>query len=80
MGTTWQTCHPFAEDSAQYRWHERVLDGPTPPLVVTLYNERNASVRGQVGGSWGAMLRRGTIAITGFGYFAERAEVDRREL
>ena len=43
---------------------------------MTLYNERNASVRSQVGGSWGTMLRRGTIAITGFGYFAERAEVD----
>lgn len=76
MGTTWQTCHPFARDSAQYQWYEELMDGPKPPLVVTLYNERNASVRAQVGGAWGAMLRRGTIAITGFGYFAERAEVD----
>jgi len=76
MGTTWQTCHPFAKDSAQYQWYDKLMDGPNPPLVVTLYNERNASVRAQVGGSWGAMLRRGIIAITGFGYFAERAEVD----
>ena len=76
MGTTWQTCHPFDKDSAQCQWYEKLLDGPMPPLVVTLYNERNASVRAQVGGSWGTMLRRGTIAITGFGYFAERAEVD----
>lgn len=76
MGTTWQTCHPFDRDSPQYQWYEKLTTGPLPPLVVTLYNERNASVRAQVGGSWGRMLRRGTIAITGFGYFAERAEVD----
>ncbi len=41
-----------------------------------MHGERNANVRSQVGGSWGTMLRCGTIAITGFGYFAERAEVD----
>jgi len=76
MGTTWQTCHPFDKESAQYQWYEKLMTGPLPPLVVTLYNERHASVRAQVGGSWGRMLRRGTIAITGFGYFAERAEVD----
>lgn len=76
MGTTWQTCHPFDKDSAQYQWYDKLMNGPLPPLVVTLYNERNASVRAQVGGSWGRMLQRGTIAITGFGYFAERAEVD----
>jgi len=76
MGTTWQTCHPFAKNSAQYQWYEKLMHGPNPPLVVTLYNERNASVRAQVGDSWGTMLRRGTIAITGFGYFAERAELD----
>ncbi|MHB8899966.1 MAG: hypothetical protein ACYC6Y_14560 [Thermoguttaceae bacterium] len=52
------------------------MNGPTPTLVVTLYNERNASVRGHVGGSWSRMLRHGTIAMTGFGYFAERAEVE----
>jgi hypothetical protein len=76
MGTTWQTCQPLDKDSAQYRWYDRLMSGPKPPLVVTLYNERNASVRSQAGGSWGSMLRRGTIAITGFGYYAERAEVD----
>jgi hypothetical protein len=76
MGTTWQTCHPFDKGSAQFQWYEKLMTGPLPPFVVTLYNERNASVRAQAGGSWGDVLRRGTIAITGFGYFAERAEVD----
>lgn len=76
MGTTWQTCHPFDKESAQYRWYENLIGASKPPFVVTLLNERNASVRAQAGGSWGAMLRAGTIAITGFGHFAERAEVD----
>ena len=58
MGTTWQTCHPFDKDSAQYPWYDKLMNGPLPPLVVTLYNERNASVRAQVGGSWGRMLQR----------------------
>lgn len=76
QGTTWQTCHPLDQQSAQFRWYDGLMTGPLPPLVVTLYNERNASVRGQAGGAWGRLLRRGTIAITGFGHYAERAEVD----
>jgi hypothetical protein len=76
METTWQACHPFDKDSAQYQWYGNLMAGPQSPFVVTLYNERNASVRSQERGSWGEMLRQGTIAITGFGYFAERAEVD----
>jgi len=76
MGTTWQACHPFDKDSAQYRWYDKLMSGPRPPLVVTLYNEWNNSVRAKVGGSWGKMLSRGSITITGFGYYAERAEVD----
>jgi hypothetical protein len=33
-------------------------------------------MRSQAGGAWGKLFSRGTIAITGFGYFAERADVD----
>jgi|GEM_PF-2657605 hypothetical protein len=44
-------------------------------FVVTLYNERNESMRAQEQGAWHEMFRKGTIAITGFGYYAERAEV-----
>jgi len=76
MGTTWQACHPLDKESDQYQWYKNLMAGSKPPFVVTLYNERNASVRAQEGGAWGDMLRQGTIAITGFGYFAERAEVD----
>lgn len=76
MGTTWQTCHPFDKGSAQYEWYDKLTGGPQPAFQITLYNERNAGIRAQAGGDWHKMFNRGTLAITGFGYFAERAEVD----
>ncbi len=75
FGTTWQTCHAFGEDSEQFHWYEKLMENP-PPFVVTLYNERNASIRNQAQKRWHDLFRRGTCCITGFGYFAERAEVD----
>jgi len=75
LGTTWQTCHAFDENSEQFRWYTKLMDKP-PGFVVTLYNERNASIRNQAGGKWHDLFRRGTCCITGFGHFAERAEVD----
>lgn len=76
MGTSWQACHPFDKESVQFRWYKQLMEGPKPPFVVTIYNERNANVRAQEGGMWGKMLRQGTVAITGFGHFAERPEAD----
>ena len=75
FGTTWQTCHPFDRDSAQYRWYEQ-LTRSNPGHTVTLYNERNATMRNKIQGAWQKLFRRGTLCVTGFGYFAERAEVD----
>jgi hypothetical protein len=76
FGTTWQACHAFDEDSEQFQWYRGLMLGPSSRFVVTLYNERNASVRPKAGGGWHEMFRKGTMAIPGFGYFAERAEVD----
>lgn len=77
FGTTWQTCHDFRAGSEQLAWYQELMEEEKPPaFVVTLYNERNASVRSQAGGAWHEAIRRGTLAVTGFGYFAERAEVD----
>ncbi|QDS88750.1 hypothetical protein EC9_29440 [Rosistilla ulvae] len=75
FGTTWQTCQAFGEDSEQFRWYERLMEKPNP-FVVTLYNERNASIRNQAKGKWHDIFRKGTLCITGFGYYAERAKVD----
>lgn len=75
QGTTWQTCHPVAKDSEQFAWYDKLTATPQPPFVVTIDNEQNSNVRRQAGGGWGTLLARSTIVITGFGAFAERAEV-----
>lgn len=75
FGTTWQTCHPFQKDSKQFRWYEQQFDAK-PKFVVTVYNERNATMRGVDKGAWHQLFRQGTACITGFGHFNERAEVD----
>lgn len=71
FGTTWQTCHAFDEHSEQFRWYQKLMEQPRG-LVVTLYNERNANVRSQANKQWHELFKKGT----GFGYYAERAEVD----
>ena len=76
FGTTWQACHSFGKDSEQFGWYRKLMEGNSCKFVVTLYNERNASIRAKEDGAWHEMFRMGTIAITGFGYYAERAEVD----
>ena len=76
LGTTWQTCHPFDKRSEQFQWYEKLMTEPSPPFVVTLYNESNFGMRAKEGGAWGKLFGRGAFAISGFGYFAERAEVD----
>jgi len=73
MGTTWQACHPFAAGSEQFEWYDRLTQRTDRRFVVTLYNEQNANIRAKEGRRWHQMFRRGTICITGFGYFAERA-------
>ncbi|WP_417744531.1 metallophosphoesterase [Rosistilla oblonga] len=75
FGTTWQTCHRFDEASPQFLWYQQQMADP-PGFVVTLYNERNASIRNQANKQWHDLFRRGTCCVTGYGYFAERAEVD----
>ena len=75
FGTTWQTCHPFDATSEQFLWYRDLMQDP-PRRVVTLYNERNATMRGTTGGEWKKLFEKGTLCVTGFGYFAERAEVD----
>lgn len=76
MGTTWQTGHPFAKGSEQFDWYEKLMTGPKPPFVVTLHNERNGTMRAQEKGAWHRLFSQGTAVISGFGYFAERAEAD----
>jgi len=72
LGTGWQTCHDYRAGSEQYRWYDEQTERCKAGFVVTLLNERS-SCRGLEKGAWGRLFERGTQAITGFGYFAERA-------
>jgi len=76
QGTTWQTCHSPKRDGPQFDWYRQLMATSRQPFVITFYNEKNSIVRGLEGGDWGKMIAQGSLAITGFGYFAERAEVD----
>ncbi|NOY43570.1 MAG: metallophosphoesterase [Planctomycetes bacterium] len=76
QGTTWQSCHPLGEGSAQLAWYRETMSQSKQRFVVTLYNEQNRQVRSQVGGVWGELIQQGTAAITGYGHFAERSEVE----
>lgn len=74
QGTTWQTCHSPTRDGPQFGWYRDLMATRRQPFLITLDNERNATVRAQEGGEWGRMMAFGSFTITGFGYFAERAE------
>ena len=76
QGTTWQTCHSPKRDGPQFGWYRDLMAESHQPFLITLDNERNATVRGLEGGEWGRMMAQGSLTISGFGYFAERAEVD----
>lgn len=76
FGTTWQTCHDFGADSEQFKWYRDLMAQPQPGFVVTVQNERNSDIRRQATGAWGENFQKGSAVVTGFGDFAERAEVD----
>jgi len=73
LGTTWQSCHDYRAQSAQFRWYEKLMSNrPAGYFVVTLHNEHNRTMSGQVDGAWGEMFRKGNLVISGSGYYAER--------
>ncbi len=76
MGTTWQTGQPFDAASEQLAWYRQRMLPPRSGHTITIDNERNATMRGQLKGEWGRLFQQGSAVITGFGYFAERAMVD----
>jgi hypothetical protein len=76
QGTTWQTNQPFQPGSPQFEWFRDLMAASRQPFLISLYNERHATVRGFAKGAWAQAIGQGSLAITGFGYYAERAEVN----
>lgn len=75
-GTTWQTCHAFLPGSQQFDWFREQMENSAQPFLIPLYNEKHSVVRGFAGGAYAKLLARSSLVVTGFGYFAERAEAD----
>ncbi len=75
FGTTWQTCHPWQPDSEQFKWYQETMAATKAGFLFTLMNEKETSVNGLTKGAWHAEMRKGSALVTGFGYFAERAEL-----
>lgn len=76
FGTTWQSCHSYERGSDQYQWYKGLMIPAKKAFTVTLYNEKNSSIRNKEKPNWHSMFVRGTICISGFGHFAERAVPD----
>jgi hypothetical protein len=49
------------------------MDKAQKGFIVTLYNEKNSDIRSREDSSWREMFGKGTLCISGFGHFAERA-------
>jgi hypothetical protein len=75
FGTTWQTCHAWQPDSPQFQWFAKTMAASTSGFVLTLMNEKQTQMQGLTKGAWHEHFRQGSALITGFGYFADRAEL-----
>jgi len=75
MGTLAQSCMPFKRGSEQFDWYREMVKSRPERFMITFFNESGPNVRAQEKGMWENMLRQGSVVLSGFGSFAERAEV-----
>lgn len=71
-----QACHAFDNDSEQFKWFEETMNATKAAFVVTLFGETGGTVRRHAEGGWKRVIGKGTLAISGECYHAERTEVD----
>ena len=71
-----QACNAFDKESEQFRWFEETMNATKAGFVVTMYGETGGTVRRHAEGGWKRVLEKGSIAISGECYHAERTEVD----
>ncbi|OGV63750.1 MAG: hypothetical protein A2283_09365 [Lentisphaerae bacterium RIFOXYA12_FULL_48_11] len=72
FGTSWQTSHDHHKGAEQFQWYDEQTKKATSGFVVTLLNA-DSRCRNLEKGAWHEMFSRGTMFITGYGYYAERA-------
>jgi len=72
FGTPDQSCHPFGADSEQIAWYRETMETTKAGQVITLFGETGSRVRSHAGGEWKRLIAKGTMAISGEAYHAER--------
>lgn len=76
FGTPNQSCHPFGADSEQIAWYRETMEATKAAQVITLFGETGSRVRSHAGGEWKRLISKGTLAISGEAYHAERTLVE----
>jgi hypothetical protein len=76
FGTPNQSCQPFDRDSEQFKWFEETMNATEAGFVITVFGETSGTVRRRAEGAWKPLIEKGTIAISGECYHAERSVVD----
>lgn len=71
-----QACNAFDKDSEQFKWFEQTMNDTKAGFVITVYGETSMTVRRHAEGGWKRSIEKGTLAISGECYHAERTEVD----
>ena len=71
-----QACNAFDKDSEQFKWFEEAMNGTKAGFVITMFGETGGTVRRHAEGGWKRVIEKGTLAISGECYHAERTEVD----
>lgn len=75
VGTPRQSCQALDRASEQFRWYRDLVRSRTQRFMITYYNESSHNLRNAEGGAWETLLRQNSVALSGFGSYAERAEV-----
>ena len=74
-GTTWESCHPWDAESEQFRWFRDTVDQSRGGFVIAVNNEKQTALKAKAGGIWDDQFHKISALVTGFGYFADRAEL-----
>lgn len=71
-----QACNAFDKNSEQFKWFEETMKSTKAGYVITVFGETSSTVRRHAEGGWKRLIEKGTLAISGECYHAERTEVD----
>lgn len=75
FGSHWQTCHAYDAASKQFVWYRDLMAQTKAGFVFTLINEKQTAVQSRTKGLWHEQFVKSSALVSGFGYFADHAEL-----